>query len=467
MTNVEVLRTMKKDLELMSTIKACKLEYLDHIKRNEGKYRLQHTTDNPTRKSLWMKRTKNIQDMVVEGFQDLVQQNTLTALPVCCRQGPGRYDDRQYSQRIGKAVPFVELTVAHASVLTILAISFERYYAICKPLEAGYICTKTRASLICLLAWVIAAVFTSPILSIAEYRSGSDGSENADCQTLANTFWSALYFIGTIVLFFIVPLFVLLVLYLIIAKTLISNATTLILNKHIDTNSNRARKQVILMLGTVVLSFFVCLIPFRVFTLWIIIVPHEKVSQLGLERYYNILYFCRIMLYLNSAVNPILYNLMSSKFRTGFLICSERRRYLHRSRNGTFSTTVNSCRSSTSRHTHDGYRVCFKPGSNSVTIKSCNDSPESNRSGDSRSNILRDSPVFIGSNTVKKITHYVVDAANDEDDEFKFENGDPKFSVTTERVTIYQNDYDKRMELKGTEIVAFEKKGKSSDRNLV
>ena len=60
----------------------------------------------------------------------------------------------------GKAVPFVELTVAHASVLTILAISFERYYAICEPLKAGYVCTKTRAILICSLAWGIAALFT-------------------------------------------------------------------------------------------------------------------------------------------------------------------------------------------------------------------------------------------------------------------------------------------------------------------
>lgn len=60
----------------------------------------------------------------------------------------------------GKAVPFVELTVAHASVLTILAISFERYYAICEPLRAGYVCTKTRAMIICLLAWGLAALFT-------------------------------------------------------------------------------------------------------------------------------------------------------------------------------------------------------------------------------------------------------------------------------------------------------------------
>lgn len=88
--------------------------------------------------------------------------------------------------------------------------------------------------------------------------------------------------------------------------------------------SFKARKQVVLMLGAVVLSFFVCLAPFRMFTLWIIIAPDEHVKRKGLEFFYNFLYFSRIMLYLNSAINPILYNLMSSKFRKGFrkLWCS-------------------------------------------------------------------------------------------------------------------------------------------------
>ena len=97
----------------------------------------------------------------------------------------------------------------------------------------------------------------------------------------------------------------------------------------------------VLMLGTVVLSFFVCLMPFRALTLWIIVAPQEAVFSL--ETYYNILYFCRVMTYINSAINPILYNLMSSKFRDGFLrLCGLRTRSrlkFHLGRKGTFNTT--------------------------------------------------------------------------------------------------------------------------------
>lgn len=84
-------------------------------------------------------------------------------------------------------------------------------------------------------------------------------------------------------------------------------------------NILKYRKQIIFMLGAVVLNFFICLLPFRALTLWIIIVPDEIIMSLNIESYYKILYFCRIMIYLNSAMNPILYNLMSSKFREGFL----------------------------------------------------------------------------------------------------------------------------------------------------
>ncbi|KAH7979840.1 hypothetical protein HPB49_011538 [Dermacentor silvarum] len=41
-------------------------------------------------------------------------------------------------------------------------------------------------------------------------------------------------------------------------------------------------------------------------------------SQVSLELFYSLLYLCRVMLYLNSAMNPILYNAISSKFRVAF-----------------------------------------------------------------------------------------------------------------------------------------------------
>lgn len=203
---------------------------------------------------------------------------------------------------------------------------------------------------------------------IAKYRLETyyDGSTVAVCFTSADTFWSAFYFIGSITIFFLMPFAILVLLYTAIAYKLLrrhsefqrpsspqNNAnntaatttttgtttvavnanttspskpslanrrgTTANVNSHPQNNNLRKhRQQVIFMLVAVVSSFFVCLLPFRAFTLWVIASSEEDVVSLGLEGYYNILYFCRIMLYLNSALNPILYNLMSSKFRSGF-----------------------------------------------------------------------------------------------------------------------------------------------------
>ncbi|XP_061397659.1 thyrotropin-releasing hormone receptor-like, partial [Musca vetustissima] len=193
----------------------------------------------------------------------------------------------------------------------------------------------------------------SPIILIAQYRLETyyDGSIQAVCFTSADTFWSSFYFIGSITIFFLIPFAILVLLYTAIAYKLLRRhsefqrptspqtqpsasptgntaatqqlstrrATTTNVNSHPQNNNLRKhRQQVIFMLVAVVASFFVCLLPFRAFTIWVIVSSPEDIFSLGLEGYYNILYFCRIMLYLNSALNPILYNLMSSKFRTGF-----------------------------------------------------------------------------------------------------------------------------------------------------
>jgi hypothetical protein len=186
-------------------------------------------------------------------------------------------------------------------------------------------------------------VIVSPILLIAQYYENweyVDGSLVTACLTEANTFWSTFYFVMIISVFFLLPLLVLIALYAVMTRHLMAEPVTSAV-KDLESSNTRARKQVVLMLGTVVVSFFLCLIPFRVFTLWFIFFSAKQMHVLGVEGYYSILYFCRTMLYLNSAVNPILYNLMSSKFRDGFTrVCGLRRRNTVLFRRGTASTSV-------------------------------------------------------------------------------------------------------------------------------
>jgi 7 transmembrane receptor (rhodopsin family) len=132
---------------------------------------------------------------------------------------------------------------------------------------------------------------------------------------------------------------------------------------HVNPNL-RARRQVVSMLGTVVVFFFICLLPFKIFTLWFILTSDEDIQMMGPETYYHVLNFCRVMFYLNSAINPILYNVMSSKFRTaflkalGFTWAGRRKRLLrHLSRQSTFNTTTTSGTASHSATTSSEHQL--------------------------------------------------------------------------------------------------------------
>nr|CAD7439456.1 unnamed protein product [Timema bartmani] len=224
--------------------------------------------------------------------------------------------------------------------------------------------------------WII-VVPHDPILGIAEYHYELyyDGSVVAVCLTQADTFWRALFFIFSNSFFFFVPLLILVVLYTIIARHLMTHPGIIANNNNSGSHVLRYRKQVVMMLGTVVLSFFICLLPFRALIFWIIIAPSETLYSLGAEAYYNLLFFCRIMFYLNSAVNPILYNLMSSKFRDGFMrLCGLRRRTsdpTHLGRRGTFnttSTTTTTCSGNHRSSPESFWRRSVKSQRNSVKL---------------------------------------------------------------------------------------------------
>lgn len=251
----------------------------------------------------------------------------------------------------------MELTITNISALTILAISFERYYAICHPLHAGYTCTRSRAVKIIIIIWLVASTITSPIIQIVEFKHTkylTDGSNVPVCVTQAINVHTRVFFYAMMTLFFLFPLIILLVIYTVITKNLMAerpanysstrDLTSLSSKPKNERTSHVARKQVVTMLGAVVVCFFVCLAPLRGFQIWILVSKAEDLTNAGVYFYYNILYFCRVMFHINSAINPVLYNLISSKFRKAFkkqvrtmLFCSSGQRV--QSNRSTLNTT--------------------------------------------------------------------------------------------------------------------------------
>lgn len=101
----------------------------------------------------------------------------------------------------------------------------------------------------------------------------------------------------------------------------------------------RKQNQVANIIASIVSIFFVCHLPFRVAVLWFTFEDKNKIWALGLERYLLLLYSVRIMFYLNHALNPVIYNFVSTKFRSAlyevylsfrrFGFCSFFTRYKH------------------------------------------------------------------------------------------------------------------------------------------
>lgn len=87
------------------------------------------------------------------------------------------------------------------------------------------------------------------------------------------------------------------------------------LEKHI-----KQRRQLIFMLMCVLFTFYICLFPLKIWNLTIMFGSRIPgfFQRIGFKTYWFINITVRFFFYLNSSINPILYNFLSKKFREGF-----------------------------------------------------------------------------------------------------------------------------------------------------
>ncbi|WAR21627.1 TRFR-like protein [Mya arenaria] len=223
-------------------------------------------------------------------------------------------------------------------------ITLERYNALCQPFKRRvcYTIGMTIKSLV--IIWVTAFCLTIPfvIITVHDEAKFYDGSDIHVCRTKINGTWKYCYIVFIFVMFFVVPfIFIIVVYYNIIRQLLSDTLKILAQNDRSAMHTIQARKQVVYMLIFIIILFFVTLFPIRVVTLWLIFSPPSSVNQIGLEGFLNLIAWARVLMYINSAGNPVIYSLTSSKFKTAF-------KRLFRTQNGNKQGSINN---TTARYT--------------------------------------------------------------------------------------------------------------------
>lgn len=227
-------------------------------------------------------------------------------------------------------ITYLQYLGINASSCSITAFTIERYIAICHPIKAQFICTVSRAKKIIAFVWAFTSVYCVMWFFLLHIKQipHPDGTEVVCDYKVSRSHYLPIYFLD-FTIFYVIPLFLATVLYGLIARILflnpIPNTPQDMANNSIHKGRSNtlktaggrgkgaqsSRKQVTQMLAVVVILFALLWMPYRT-----LVVVNSFMSAPYLNTWF--LLFCRLSIYLNSAINPVIYNLMSQKFRAAF-----------------------------------------------------------------------------------------------------------------------------------------------------
>ncbi|CAF3026482.1 unnamed protein product [Rotaria socialis] len=253
---------------------------------------------------------------------------------------------------------YIESCATSVSSLTITAISFERFIAICEPFKVHDIFNETLTLVTIFLIWAIGLIFSLPFLIFAVYDSSFNPTDSLNnttdlltiCQLNANSSAARACITWFIVLLIFIPFFVLIFIYariilelarhrairlIAIAKTRQQQQQqqsyddeTNSLNDGSSSNNDNQQSHSFLAykrfeqkrLNTVIIcvvtvAFFACQFPVRVIQL---VDMYGRVRNEEVMSYVAWIWLwklSKLLFFLNFTANPIIYNILSTKFR--------------------------------------------------------------------------------------------------------------------------------------------------------
>ncbi|XP_036389902.1 thyrotropin-releasing hormone receptor-like [Megalops cyprinoides] len=229
-------------------------------------------------------------------------------------------------------ITYLQYLGINVSSCSITAFTIERYIAICHSIKAQFICTVSRAKKIIACVWIFTSLYCIMWFFLVDTNETvyADGVVVRCGYRVSRNLYMPIYFLD-FTLFYVIPLVVATVLYGLIARILFMSPLPTNPNDRVGTDSihqgrsnstvkvscksNKgamtSRKQVTKMLAVVVVLFALLWMPYRT-----LVVVNSLMDPPYLNTWF--LLFCRMCIYMNSAINPIIYNLMSQKFRAAF-----------------------------------------------------------------------------------------------------------------------------------------------------
>ncbi|CAO2625272.1 Neuromedin-U receptor 1 [Lemmus lemmus] len=243
-------------------------------------------------------------------------------------------------------------TVCLASVLNVTALSVERYVAVVHPLQAKSVMTRTHVRRMLGAIWILAVLFSLPNTSLHGLKQlyvpcRGLVPDSTVCTLVRPQLFYNLVIQITTLLFFCLPIVTISVLYLLIGLQL--RRERMLLQEEVKLPPReRGRRQVTKMLFALVVVFGICWAPFHAERLMWSLVPDWTEDLLLAFQFVHII--SGVFFYLGSAANPVLYSLMSSRFRENFRQalglgnqCRRRRQHSHSSYNLSKLTTGSTC----------------------------------------------------------------------------------------------------------------------------
>ncbi|XP_037304438.2 neuromedin-U receptor 2 [Pungitius pungitius] len=227
---------------------------------------------------------------------------------------------------------FLFETVCFASILNVTALSVERYVAVVYPLKTRYLSTNRHAKRVIAAAWALSMLCAVPNTSLhGMFYVPERMEESAICTVLKPLWIYNVVMQVTTACFYFVPMMVMGVLYLVMGLHLCRerrlpggalgmNCGGVVRRKN---SVNGRRRQINKMLSIVVAVFGVCWAPFHIERLlWSSITQWTDLMH-NVYQYVHIV--SGVFFYLSSAVNPVIYSLLSTRFRECFreLVCSQ------------------------------------------------------------------------------------------------------------------------------------------------